>query len=252
VGVRQGENEAVRSLCVCEGGGLRAAFREDFDRYVFSQSLYGVAGSLMPLRVGLMTQGLWATTAYRLNHYVRHRLHSRLLGVLPLVLQHIVRALTGIDIDPRAHIGAGLKIPHGGHIVIGAGRIGRNCDIFQGVTLGEGLSTLDYRHSKPSFPTLGDRVWVGPGVVIAGDLTVGNDASLGANSLLVRDVPPRGVALGVPARLVSRRGSFAQVIYREMDNDDERKAALMEESEAALDGLDSHNLDPDHRPAAGN
>jgi len=71
-------------------------------------------------------------------------------------------------------------------------------------------------------------VWVGPGAVIAGELTVGDDAVVGANSLLVRDVPPLGVVLGVPARLVSRRGSFAQILYRGMDNDDKRKLALAE------------------------
>ena len=71
-------------------------------------------------------------------------------------------------------------------------------------------------------------MWVGPGAVIAGELTVGDDAVMGANSLLVRDVPPLGVVLGVPARLVSRQGSFAQILYRGMDNDDKRKLALAE------------------------
>ncbi|MGO8889868.1 MAG: hypothetical protein ACLP8X_15520 [Streptosporangiaceae bacterium] len=94
------------------------------------------------------------------------------------------------------------------------------------------MSTLEHRTSKPPLPTLGDRVWVGPGAVVAGDVAIGDDASVGANSLVVRDVPPRGVVLGVPARLVSRRGSFTQVRYREMDNDDERKASLAADSEA--------------------
>jgi serine O-acetyltransferase len=223
----------VRAVCVCEGEGLRAAFRDDLDRYVFVvQTQHGVTGPLVPLRVGLLSQGLWATTAYRLNHYVRHRLHSRLLGVLPDVFHSIVMALTGIHIDAHAHIGPGLKFPHGGHIVIGPVRVGRNCDIFQGVTLGESDSTLDDRPSRPDVPTLGDRVWVGPGAVIAGGVTVGDDAVVGANSLLVRDVPPRGVVLGVPARLVSRRGGFTQITYRGMDNDDERNVALAADPEA--------------------
>ena len=66
---------------------------------------------------------------------------------------------------------------------------------------------------------------VGPGAVVAGGLTVGADAAVGANSVVVRDVPPRGVVLGIPARLVSRAGSFAQVRYRGMDGDAERAAA---------------------------
>jgi serine O-acetyltransferase len=216
----------VGAVCPCQGGGLRAAFRDDLDRYVFFQIRHGVTGALLPLRAGLLYEGLWATTAYRWNHYVRHRLHSRLLGVPLAVFHRMVMALTGIHIDARAHIGPGLRIAHGGRIEIGPVRIGANCDIYQGVTMGESLGTLDEPGSRPGVPTLGDRVWVGPGAVIAGEVTVGDDAAVGANSLLVRDVPPRGVVLGVPARLVTGRGSFAQIIYRGMDNDDKRKVAL--------------------------
>lgn len=221
--------------CVCESGELRAALRHDLDRYVFIVGMqHGVTGPLLPLRVGLLSQGLWATTAYRVNHYVRYRLHSRPLAVLPGIVHRMITALTGIQIDAQAHIGPGLKIPHGGKIVIGPVRVGSNCDLFQGVTLGGGMSmtTFDHRNPDPGFPALGNRVWVGPGAVIAGGVTVGDDAAVAANSLLVRDVPHRGVMVGVPARLVSRRGSFAQVMYRGMGNDDERKAALAEDPEA--------------------
>lgn len=90
----------------------------------------------------------------------------------------------------------------------------------------------DRPSSGRDVPALGDRVWVGPGAVIAGGVTVGDDVAVGANSLLVRDVPPRGVVVGVPARLVSRLGSFAQILYREMDSDEGRKAALAADPEA--------------------
>ena len=228
------------AVCVCEGGGLRAALRADLDRYAFTvQSQHGIAGPLGYLRFGLMSQGMWATTAYRLNHnvhYGRNR-RSRLLGVLASILHQFITAATGIRIDAQAHVGPGLKIPHGGRIEIGPARIGRTCDIYHGVTLGGHMSTLDEPRSGPGAPTLGDRVWVGPGAVIAGKVTVGDDASVGANSLLVRDVPPRGVVIGVPARLVSRRGSFAQIIYREMDEDHERKAALAADPEAGTEQI---------------
>jgi serine O-acetyltransferase len=156
--------------------------------------------------------------------------------VLSSIFHRIVVAITGIQIDARAHIGPGLKIPHGGKIVIGPARIGGNCDVYQGVTLGGSMSTSmtsnDGSRLRTGKPTLGDRVWIGPGAVIAGGVTVGDDASVGANSLLARDVPPRGVVVGVPARLVSRQGSFIQIIYRRMQSDDERKAALSEGLEA--------------------
>jgi serine O-acetyltransferase len=216
----------MRAECVCEGGGLRAAFRDDLDRYVFGLQRDGVTGSLAPLLMGLLSQGMWATTAYRLNHYARHRLRSRLLAALPHIFHCVIMRLTRIQIDPKAHIGPGLKFPHGGHIVIGPVQVGRNCDIYQGVTLGHSISTLVDRPSGPDVPALGNRVWVGPGAVIAGGVIVDNDAVVGANSLLVRDVPPRGVMIGVPARLISSDGSFTQIRYRDMYNDDEREVAL--------------------------
>jgi serine O-acetyltransferase len=190
----------VPSACVC-GGGLPAAFRDDLHRY----------GSR---RAGLMSQGLWAIAAYRLSHYARYRLHSRSLEVLPYVFQRVMIALTGIQISADAHIGPGLYIPHGGFMVIGAGRVGRDCNFYQGVTLGLSVDTLDSPDFKPTVPTLGDGVWVFPGAVIVGDVTIGDDAAVSANSLVVRDVPPGGVVMGVPARLVSRRGDSSPADHR--------------------------------------
>jgi serine O-acetyltransferase len=125
--------------------------------------------------------------------------------VPPQIFQRVILALTGIDISAHAHIGPGLYIPHGGYIVVGPVRAGKNCNFYQGVTLGKSVSTLDNPHFKSLVPTLGDGVWVFPGAVIVGDVTVGDDAAVSANSLVVRDVPPGGVVMGVPARLVSRR-----------------------------------------------
>ena len=207
-----GESKPVPSACVCEGGGLCAAFRDDLRRYASR-------------RAGLLSQGLWAITAYRLSHYARYRLHSRLLGALPDVFQRVMIALTGIQLSADAHIGPGLYIPHGGYIVVGAGRVGRNCNLYQGVTLGLSSDTLDSPDFKPSLPTLGDGVWVFPGAVIVGDVTVGDDAAVSANSLVVRDVPPGGVVMGVPARLVSRRGGSRPGEVREMVDDDKRSTA---------------------------
>jgi serine O-acetyltransferase len=198
-----------------------------------------------------MSQGLWAITAYRLSHYARYRLHSRLLEVLPYVFQRVMIALTGIQISADAHIGPGLYIPHGGFIVIGAGRVGRNCNFYQGVTLGLSVDTLDSPDFKSSVPTLGDGVWVFPGAVIVGDVTVGDDAAVSANSLVVRDVPPGGVVMGVPARLVSRRGGSRLGDVRGMVDGSERNSASAAVAEAGPAGHDLRNLGPDHRSVTG-
>lgn len=223
--------------CVCEDGSLRAALREDFDRYVFSAEMsraQGVERRLSPRWESFLQRGLWATTVYRLAHYARHSRRSRWLSPLAFVFQQVILTLTSIEISPAAHIGPGLWIPHEGYIVIGPVPVGRNCEIFQGVTLGARQSTIPRTDPGPGIgvPTLGDRVWVGPGAVITGRITVGDDATVGANSLVTRDVPPRGVMLGVPARLISRRGSFNQIAYRGMDADEGRKASLAADPEA--------------------
>jgi serine O-acetyltransferase len=218
---------------VCEGGRLLAALRADLDRYVFViEEQGGGSGPFVTLGIALVSPGLWSTMAYRLNHYGRFGRRSFMLALATRILQRVMIWLTGTQIDPRAHIGPGLKFPHGGQIIIGPVRMGSNCDIYQGVTLGAGESTLDRRSGRADVPTLGDRVWVGPGAVVAGGVTVEDDAVVGANSLVVRDVPARGVMIGVPARMTTRRGSFAQVRYRTMESDDERKLALAEAVEA--------------------
>ena len=170
---------------------------------------------------------LWAV-GYWMSHAaltrVRPRVLGRLLAISPLVGQRLFTALTGIEIDPHAHLGPGLMIPHAGNIVIGPVRIGRHCTISQGVTLGQGL--LGSGPAGEDTPVLGDRVWVGPGAVVAGPIHVGPDAAVSANSVVLRDVPARGVVIGVPARVVSYKGSFAQVYYRGMIEDPERLASM--------------------------
>jgi serine O-acetyltransferase len=217
------------AACGCEG--LSAAIREDADRFLFETERHGAGGWPSKVRIAILCPGLWAMLTYRITHHaltaVRPRTLGHILGLFLQVFQRFIVAVTGIDIDPRAHIGPGLLIPHGGFIVIGPVRIGRHCTIFQGTTFG--LSTTEENTSKWETPVLGDRVWVGPGAVLAGGIHIGSDAALSANSLVVRDVPPRAVVVGVPARIVSRAGSFTQVAYRGMDDDRERQAARAED-----------------------
>jgi serine O-acetyltransferase len=206
---------------------------QDIDRYVYAAEREGRCGRSVIARVALLSPGMWALLAYRLTHFaltrVRPRALSGALATATFLLQRVLHLMTGIEIDVTAHIGPGLFIPHRGTIVIGEVRMGRCCNVAQGVTLGR--SSMDPENADT--PTFGDRVWIGPNAVVAGPLHIGSDATIGANSVPMRDVPARGVVLGVPARMVSDRGSFTQVAYRGMDDDPDRGAAMQQNKDAA-------------------
>lgn len=215
-------------MCTCEGTRLRTVLRADFDRYRYTVAGDRPFSATTLAKVLLLYPGLWALLAYRLTHYAMRSVRPRPVGLalaVPAFLtQRLLIALWGIEIDATAHIGPGLLINHSGGIVIGPVRIGRYCNISQGVTLGRNTREAD--EFRPELPTLGDRVWIGPGAVVAGGIMIGDDASIGANSVVTADVPPAAIMIGVPAGLVSRRGSFAQVSYRAMGQDTARTAAL--------------------------
>ena len=225
----------MTSDCTCGSAGLRETIRADVDRYVFAIEHDALSRFLCLPRL-ILSPRVWITVNYRIVHTALNRARPRILGRviagLALVVERLLRSACGIQITPQAHIGPGLQLTHEGGVMIGPVRLGRHCTISQGVTLGRGL--LD--GGGPGYddtPTIGDRVWIGPGAVIAGPLTIGSDAAIGANSVVLRDVPPRGVVLGVPARLVSRKGSFRQLTYRGMADDAERTAALGASAEDA-------------------
>ncbi len=217
----------MAGTCVCEGAGLKDAIRADIDRYVAGAERDGRSRRLALVGTALSFK-TWAVANHRASHALLHgsrpKLLDRVLAAPLFISQLILKSITGIEINSGAHIGAGLMIPHDGNIVIGPVRVGRNCTISHGVTLGQGLLGDGPAHDDT--PVLGDRVWVGPGAVIAGPINVGSDAAVGANSVLLRDVPPRGVVLGVPSRLVSHKGSFTQIFYRGMLEDPERREAM--------------------------
>ena len=217
----------MRRTCVGEGVAVMDAVRADMDRYVAGGERDGRSGRVAWLGTVLSFK-VWMVANYRLRHALVNGKQPRILGHLlaaPLfVTQLILKAVTGIEIHVNAHLGPGLMIPHDGTIVIGPVRVGRNCTISHGVTLGQGLLGEGPAHDDT--PVLGDRVWVGPGAVIAGPIRIGDDCAVGANSVVLRDVPARGVVLGVPSRVVSQKGSFTQIYYRGMEHDPERREAL--------------------------
>lgn len=115
-------------------------------------------------------------------------------------LSSVVRAVTGVDIHPEAQIGRRVFIDHATGVVIGqTAQVGNDVVIFHGVTLGGVAMTPGKRH-----PTVGDHVMIGAGAKVLGPITVGTGVKIGANAVVVKDVPCGNVAIGVPARLLPK------------------------------------------------
>jgi len=135
-------------------------------------------------------------------HRVAHRLWRRGWLTLARFLSHVGRFLTGIEIHPAATLGPGLFIDHGMGVVIGeTAEVGENVTLLQGVTLGGTSLKREKRH-----PTLGNHVVVGAGAKIIGAITIGDGSRIGAGSVVVREVPPNSVVVGVPGRVTYRDG----------------------------------------------
>lgn len=131
-----------------------------------------------------------------------HRLYEGRFFFLARLLMTWGRMLTGIDIHPGARIGRRLFIDHGMGVVIGeTAEIGVDVTIYQGVTLGGTGKERGKRH-----PTVGNRVLIASGAKVLGNITIGDDASIGGGAVVLRSVPAGATAVGVPARVVSVYG----------------------------------------------
>jgi serine O-acetyltransferase len=138
--------------------------------------------------------GIHALLAYR----VAHALHVAGVPMLPRLLAMVARSLTGIEIHPAARIGEGLFIDHGAGVVIGeTADIGENVTLYQGVTLGGTGFATGKRH-----PTVQDNVTIGSGAKLLGPITIGHGAKIGANSVVITDVPPNCTVVGNPGHPV--------------------------------------------------
>lgn len=138
-----------------------------------------------------------------LFHRLAHSLWERELPVIPRFISQVSRFLTGIEIHPGAVIGEGFFIDHGSGVVIGeTTEIGNNVTIYQGVTLGGTGKESGKRH-----PTVGNNVVIGTGAKVLGSITIGDNAKIGAASVVVHDVPPNSTVVGNPGRPVITDGA---------------------------------------------
>jgi len=135
-------------------------------------------------------------------HRISHRLWNFGFPLLPRLLSHISRFLTGVEIHPGAKIGKGVFIDHGMGVVIGeTSEIGDRCLLYQGVTLGGTGKESGKRH-----PTLESNVVVGAGAKVLGGISVGTNTRIGAGSVVVKNVASNSTVVGIPGRIVHQSG----------------------------------------------
>ncbi|WP_287239164.1 MULTISPECIES: serine O-acetyltransferase [unclassified Okeania] len=142
--------------------------------------------------------GLHALVLHRLAHW----LHLQNISLIPRLISHLGRFLTGIEIHPGATIGRGVFIDHGMGVVIGeTAIIGEYSLIYQGVTLGGTGKEIGKRH-----PTIGKNVVVGAGAKVLGNINIGDNVRIGAGSIVLNNVPSECTVVGIPGRIVSKSG----------------------------------------------
>jgi serine O-acetyltransferase len=144
----------------------------------------------------------WAGVQALLAHRAAHALMEAGVPLLPRTIAYVTRAITGIEIHPAARIGNEFFIDHGAGVVIGeTASIGSCVTLYQGVTLGGTGFQRGKRH-----PTLGNNVTVGSGAKLLGPIAVGDGAKIGANTVVVEDVPPGATVVGNPGHPVKLEG----------------------------------------------
>lgn len=148
------------------------------------------------LEVILAYPGVHAIWSHRITHW----LWNRGAKLAARALAELTRVMTGVDIHPGASLGSGLFIDHATGVVIGeTSEVGEDVTLYHGVTLGGSGRDTGKRH-----PTLGDRVVVGAGAKILGAIKIGDDSRIGANAVVVKEVPSSSVVVGVPGQIISR------------------------------------------------
>src|SRR6478735_6908429 len=154
-----------------------------------------------PAATGVAAPGIlaaWPGVHALLAHRIGHALARAGVPLLPRVIAYLTRTLTGVEIHPAARIGRGLFIDHGMGVVIGeTAEIGDDVTLYQGVTLGGTGFETGKRH-----PTVEDNVTIGSGAKLLGPIRVGHGSKIGANSVVIHDVPPNSTVVGNPGHPV--------------------------------------------------
>ncbi len=155
----------------------------------------------------LLSPGYRYTCWMRFCAYTHAHLFWRILFPLAWLVYYHLQIKFGIAISYKAKIGSGFYIGHHGGIVTNEEMvIGKNCNLSHDVTIG-----VSRRGERAGVPVIGDNVYIGPGAKIFGKITIGNNAAIGANCVVTKDVPENGVVVGIPGKVISYEGSVGYI-----------------------------------------
>jgi serine O-acetyltransferase len=177
--------------------GILPALRRDLVRLARGQS-----SRQNKIRLILTNRGFQAVLLYRLSR----ALWQKHIPLLPLILTRMAQMLFAVDISPLADLGPGIVIVHGFGLVIGSEVvIEGDCCLFHGVTLGDRGSEWVGSSRTDGHPVLERNIMVGAGAKILGPIRIGQSSVIGANAVVLKDVPPFSIVAGIPARVVGQR-----------------------------------------------
>lgn len=175
-------------------------------KYLWFSDLYRYTGRIT---VKLFLRTLVVSPGFKYTFFLRLKKYLGKKGIIMKPLYYLIAIMLlryshriGISIPHQVEIGPGFFIDHYGTIFINsAAKIGRNCSISQGVTIG-----LANRGKNKGVATLGDDIYIGPGAKIVGAVKIGNNVAIGANCVVTKDIPDNTVVGGVPAKVISTDG----------------------------------------------
>lgn len=187
-------------------------------RFLILSDLYRATGNVKTttlvwqiLTGGSFKYNFWMRTCF----YTRNKVLLK-YSIYPFA-KFLLYRLTyrqGISIPFNTTIGSGFYIGHfGGIVVNGKSVIGKNCNISQGVTLGQ-----SNRGKNKGYPVLGDNIYIGPGAKIIGAVKIGNDVAIGANCVVTKDIPDHSVVVGIPGKVISQEGAKGYVTRTDYEN----------------------------------
>jgi serine O-acetyltransferase len=153
------------------------------------------------VRAMLTEYGAWAVAEYRFRKWGSSTVAAPVIKVIGFFTRRLIEMSTGISIPTAFEVGPGFYVGHfGGIIISGRAIAGEDFNISHGVTIGL---------RRGGVPRFGDRVYIAPGAKVIGGISIGDDAGIGANAVVLEDVPPGATAVGVPARILAgKRAGF--------------------------------------------